>query len=299
MVASQHSSYKRSTDPDMTYLLPTSVESALASLAGGGSTIVAGATDYYPARAGSTLHDPHGDVVDITRLRDLRAISRDGDGWRIGALTTWTDIVRSDLPAAFAGLRAAATQIGGVQIQNVASLVGNLCNASPAADGVPPLLALDAVVELRSARSTRVLDVGDFILGNRATARRPDELVTAVLVPDVPERMIGSFEKLGARAYLNISIVMVAALADIDAAGTIRSARLAVGACSPVARRLTMLEHDLVGATVDGALETAVAPEHLAPLSPIDDIRASAEYRLAVVPALIARALRACVREER
>jgi CO/xanthine dehydrogenase FAD-binding subunit len=295
MVASRHSSFKRSTDADMTYLLPTSVESALASLAGGDSTIVAGATDYYPAQVGAPAPDGQpGGVVDITRLDDLRTISRDHDGWRIGALTTWTDIIRSDLPAAFDGLRAAATQIGGVQIQNVATLAGNLCNASPAADGVPPLLALDARVEVRSARTTRVLNLGDFILGNRVTARRPDELVTAVLVPDVPDRWVGSFEKLGARAYLNISIVMVAALADIDAAGTIKSARIAVGACSPVARRLTTLERDLGGASIDDVLETAAAPEHLAVLSPIDDVRATADYRSAMVPVLVARALRAC-----
>ena len=280
----------------MTYLLPTSVESALETLAGGDSTIIAGATDYYPALVGRAAS---GDIVDITRLDGLREISHHDGHWRIGALTTWTDVIEADLPAGFAGLKAAAAEVGGVQIQNVASVVGNLCNASPAADGVPPLLTLDAEVELRSVAGSRVVPIEEFILGNRSTACRPDELVTAVLVADPPEAAVGSFEKLGARAYLVISIVMVAALAEIDADGTIRSARVAVGACSPVARRLADLEHDLVGASIHDPLEDSVRAAHLAPLSPIDDVRATASYRLAVTPTLIGRALRACAEAER
>lgn len=275
----------------MTYLLPTTVESALETLADGESTIVAGATDYYPALVGRAPRHP---VVDITGLTDLRGITSNGNGWRIGSLTTWTDVIRADLPAAFAGLKNAASQVGGVQIQNVASVAGNVCNASPAADGVPPLLALDASIELKSAQATRVLDVGEFILGNRSTARRADEMVTAVLVPHPPEGAVGSFEKLGTRAYLVISIVMVAAVAEIDAAGTIQSARVAVGACSPVAQRLTDLERDVIGTSIHDPLENSITAEHLAPLSPISDVRATAAYRLTVTPTLIARALRAC-----
>ena len=99
----------------------------------------------------------------------------------IGARTTWTDLVRHPLPPAFDALKQAAREVGSVQIQNVASVAGNLCNASPAADGVPPLLALDAEVELRSARRARAcLPLGDFILGNRRTALQAGELVTAI-----------------------------------------------------------------------------------------------------------------------
>lgn len=285
----------------MTYLLPTSVESALEHLADQPSTILAGATDYYPAMAGLAANDEHHHrhIVDITGVDELRGISHDRNGWRIGAMTTWTEVARTDLPAAFLGLQSAATQVGGVQIQNVASVAGNLCNASPAADGVPPLLTLDAEVEIRSTAGTRVVPLDRFILGNRSTALEPGELVTAVLIPNPPEEAVGSFEKLGARAYLVISIVMVAALADIDAAGTIRSARIAVGACSAVAQRLTNLERDLVGISIHDPFEDAISASHLTPLSPIDDVRAGAAYRLAVTPALIVRALRACSRAER
>ncbi len=276
----------------MTYLLPTTVESVLETLADRDATILAGATDYYPSQVAQAGADES--IVDITRLDELRCISREGGHWRIGALTTWTDVARADLPRAFGGLQGAARQVGGVQIQNVASVVGNLCNASPAADGVPPLLTLDAEVELRSAAGDRVVPLDEFILGNRSTSRRSDELVTAVLVPDPPDQLVGSFEKLGARSYLVISIVMVAALADIAPDGVIRSARLAVGACSPVAQRLTALENSLVGVSVHDPLEELVAAAHLAALSPIDDVRASAAYRLEVVPILLSRAIRAC-----
>ncbi|MFQ5555916.1 MAG: FAD binding domain-containing protein [Acidimicrobiales bacterium] len=213
-------------------------------------------------------------------------------GGRIGAPTPWPARASAARPPAFRGLQAAARQVGGVQIQNVATIGGNICNASPAADGVPPLLVLDAAVELRSTRGTRVLALSEFLLGNRHTERRPDELLTAVLVPGPPVGGVGSFEKLGTRAYLVISIVMVAALAEVAADGSIDSARVAVGACSPVARRLTDLERDLVGRSLDEPIEDLVTAEHLAPLSPIDDVRASAAYRLAVIPSLVARALR-------
>ncbi len=275
----------------MTYLLPTTVESALAALRDTDSTVVAGATDYYPALQDRTDSGP---ILDISQVDELRDISLVEDVWRIGAMTTWTDLAQADLPGAFAGLQSAATQIGGVQIQNAASLAGNLCNASPAADGVPPLLTLNAQVELRSATRTRVLDLDEFILGNRSTALEPGELLTAILVPSPEPGQAGSFEKLGSRAYLVISIVMVAAVAQLDEQGIIASARIAVGACSPVARRLPELEHDLVGASIHDRMADLITPEHLNPLSPIDDVRATAAHRMAVTPVLIARALKAC-----
>lgn len=297
----------------MSYLLPTSIEAALHSLEGalsssdrstrsdltiGPPTILAGATDYYPQR-GNQASVEH--ILDLSRVHELRSIDRNGDDWRIGALTTWSDITASQvLPPAFRGLQQAAGQIGSVQIQNVGTVIGNICNASPAADGVPPLLTLGAKVELRSLRQTRLVPLNEFVLGNRQTARRADELVSAVLIPDTPVGTIGSFEKLGTRAYLAISIVMVAALADIDEAGVIRSARIAVGACSEVAQRLPDLEQDLVGVglTQLGSGFT-IEVHHLAPLSPIDDVRASAAYRTTVTPRLIARALADCQAADR
>src|SRR6202035_3905975 len=126
---------------------------------------------------------------------------------RIGGLTTWTEIVRTPMPRCFDALKSAAREIGGIQIQNRGTVAGNLCNASPAADSVPPLLALDAEVELVSAAGPRRMPLAEFIVGNRKTARQPNEILSQILVPRTVENAASTFLKLGARRYLVISIV--------------------------------------------------------------------------------------------
>lgn len=270
------------------YLRPRTIEDALAELAAAPRLPLAGGTDYYPARVGRPLDD---DIIDISAIGGLSQIALEGDRWRIGALVRWSDLARTDMPAAFDGLRAAARQVGGVQIQNAGTVCGNVCNASPAADGMPNLLVLEAEVELRSAAGTRRVPVGEFVTGNRTTLRRTDELVTALMIPALPAEARSSFLKLGTRRYLVISIAMLALLLRPSADGTVAEARVAVGACSPVARRLPALEAALVGQPLDVGLAAAVDPAHLAPLSPIDDIRATAAYRLDAVLALLRRGL--------
>jgi CO/xanthine dehydrogenase FAD-binding subunit len=267
------------------YAQPRRIDEALAVLARGPRTIVAGGTDFYPARVGKPLDQT---VLDISRLEALRGLTEEGGHIRIGALATWSDIIDADLPAGFHGLKLAAREVGGVQVQNAGTLCGNICNASPAADGVPNLLVLDAQVELVSERGRRTQPVGEFITGNRRTGRRADELMTAVLVPTPDPAARGTFVKLGARAYLVISIVMVAALVVPGRDGRIGEARVAVGACSAVARRLPALEAALAGQAFDSALVTA---DHLAPLAPIDDLRGSAAYRRDTALTLVRRAL--------
>ena len=129
------------------YLRPTSIDAALQALASRPLTVLAGGTDFYPARVGRPLDD---DVLDITAIASLRGVADAGDHWRIGATTTWSDLANSDTPPLFDGLKRAAREVGGAQIQNAGTVAGNLCNASPAADGVPPLLSLDASVEIAS-----------------------------------------------------------------------------------------------------------------------------------------------------
>ena len=172
-------------------------------------------------------------------------------------------------------------------MQNAATLVGNVCNASPAADGIPCLLALDASIELASVHGRRVVTVDAFVRGPRQTARRPDELALGLRVP-FTANAASSFEKLGARRYLVISIAMVAAVAAFDPAGRILRAGIAVGACAPRARRLPALEAALIGMPPDPAL---VRADHLAPLAPIDDVRATAAYRRAAALELVRRAI--------
>ena len=274
------------------YLRPESLDDALAALAARPLAVLAGGTDFYPARVGRPVDD---DVLDVSGLSELRGIRDEGYLFRIGALTTWTDIVRARLPSQFRGLQRAAREVGGVQIQNVGTIAGNLCNASPAADGVPPLMSLGAQVELRSTEARRVVPLTDFVLGNRRTQRGATELVTAVLVPAWATRgghtVRSTFAKLGARRYLVISIVIVAAALEISPTGKITRCGVAVGACAPAAQRLTALEKSLLGERLTAELPARAEPSHLAPLAPIDDLRGTAEYRREAALELIRRAL--------
>jgi len=270
------------------YFRPETVAEAVEHLAAAPSTVVAGCTDYFPdLRDGPS----RGCIVDITGIRNARGVEDAGDHFRIGFLTTWTDVVRTDLPAYFDALKQSAVEVGSIQIQNAATIVGNLCNASPAADGVPPLLALDAEVELSSLAGTRTMPLAAFITGNRQTERRPDELMTAILVPKPAGRSTSSFLKLGSRTYLVISIVMVATVLKDDGTGHVRRARISVGSCSVVARRLEALEAALAGQPLAPGLGAIATTDHLDVLSPIDDIRATADYRREAALTMVRRTL--------
>ena len=270
------------------YLRPTSLGAALAALAERPWTMLAGGTDVYPAHVGRPMTD---DVLDVTGLPSLRSIAVSGDFVRIPALATWTDVVRADLPAAFDGLKAAARSIGGVQIQNRGTLAGNLCNASPAADGLPNLMALDARVELASAAGRREVPVREFVVGNRRTIRRQDELVAAILVPSPAASARSTFLKLGSRAYLVISIASVAVVVSVPADARVAAARIVVGACSEVPMRVERAEARLVGEPASASLAEAIEPGDLADLSPIDDMRGTAVYRRDTALTLVRRAV--------
>ena len=275
---------------------PASLAEATRLVASGDWRVLAGGTDVYPAYVG---RPPDRPLVDISAVDGLRGIHRGAAAWSIGAATTWTDVLRADLPPLFDGLKAAAREIGGVQIQNTGTVVGNLCNASPAADGTPVLMALDAQVVLQSARGTRRMAVTDFVLGPRRTACGADELVVAIEVPARGSAARSAFFKLGGRRYLVISISMVAVVVDVDGAGVVRHVGVAVGSCSARAQRLPALERRLVGRPADPGLVDRIDPADLAPLTPIDDLRASAAYRLDATATLIRRALvDACGRRE-
>lgn len=269
------------------YARPKTLDEALSLLNEGDWRVVAGATDYYPALGSRPITE---DILDINELAELRGISRAGGDVVIGARTSWTEIQAAALPPACAALKQAAREVGAIQIQNVASIAGNICNASPAADGVPPLLVLDAEVELRSHGNTRRLSLNEFVLGNRRTARQRNELVTAIFIPADAARGSSAFVKLGARRFLVISIAMAAARLVLDAEGRIARAAVSVGSCSEVAQRLTALERALVGHRPVAIAEIvrAIAFDELAP---IDDVRASASYRLEAAREIVSRVL--------
>jgi CO/xanthine dehydrogenase FAD-binding subunit len=274
------------------YSRPRTLDEAVRVLAESGGQILSGGTDFFPALSDRPAPDQ---VVDISGLAGIRGITVETGHIRIGGLTTWSEVIATPLPRCFDALKKAALEIGGIQIQNRGTVAGNLCNASPAADGVPPLLALDAEIELVSSVGTRRVPLTDFIVGNRKTLLRPDEILTNIIVPRTIEDAASAFLKLGARRYLVISIVMVAAIIRKDDAGRVADARVAVGSCSAVAQRLATLERALVGAAAHSGIGAMVSPEHLAPLSPIDDVRATKAYRNDAALTLIKRTLDACV----
>ena len=265
------------------YLRPDTLPEALDALATGEFRIAAGCTDLFPATERKALEGP---ILDITAIDSLRGIKVTAQGVRIGALTTWRDVIDTPLPPAFDGLKQAAAEVGAHQIQNRGTVAGNLCNASPAADGVPPLLTLSASVELTSSAGTRTTPLEQFIKGPRQVDLRPGEVVSAILIPQEATAGQSHFRKLGARKYLVISIAMVAARLELDGT-TVSAARIAVGACGPVATRLPAAEARLVGHALDPdrIREMDVA----ASLSPIADMRADAAYRLHAAADLVRR----------
>lgn len=266
------------------YARPQSLTEALGLVAAGGR-VLAGGTDLYPG-AGARLEGP---LVDLSALAGMVGITRE-DGLRIGAGTSWTAIAEADLPPALTALQQAARQVGGRQVQNAGTIGGNLCNASPAADGVPPLLALDAEVELSSSAATRRLPLSAFLVGPRKTALVPGEVLTAVVIPEAALCGRSAFVKLGARSHLVISIAMVAARMVVEA-GQVTEAAVAVGSCSPVAVRLPTVEAGLIGAPAASAALRIHGADVIDALSPIDDVRATAAYRREAAVELVRRAV--------
>ncbi|MEO1137953.1 MAG: FAD binding domain-containing protein [Pseudomonadota bacterium] len=270
------------------YHRPETLNEALALLSRPGARIAAGCTDLFPATQACALE---GVVIDVTGISALQGITDAHDGLRIGAAATWTDLIRADLPPACDMLKEAAREVGSVQIQNAGTIVGNICNASPAADGVPCLLALDAMVELVSSNGTRQLPLHQFLTGPRQTALRDAEIVTAIGLPRSALRGASRFLKLGARKYLVISIAMVAARVHVQD-GRVAEAALCIGACSAVATRVPLVEAALVGQRFDEELPGLVTDAQVASVvSPITDIRADGAYRTHAAAELLRRAL--------
>lgn len=275
----------------MVYFRPEKLTDALDWLsahASGNARVAAGCTDLFPATSASRLD---GDILDVTAIDELRTIEQGEQGWRFGGAVTWTEIIRADLPPAFDSLKLAAREVGSVQIQNVGTLAGNLCNASPAADGSPGWLTLDATVVLASKSGVRELPLADFLVGPRRTAIAADEILTEIRVSDSAARGLSTFLKLGARKYLVISIAMVATRLTIEQ-NRVSQAAISVGSCSGVPVRLTDVEDALLGERADGTLAEHVTPADVADhLSPITDMRGDKGYRLAAAGELVRRSL--------
>lgn len=281
------------------YARPDSLEELLATMAEAGpeARIVAGGTDLWVhARAGRRWPL----LVNITRVRELEGISLQDGVLRLGALTTAAQVLKSsEVLRAAPLLWHACDRFASPLVRSRATLAGNLCNASPAADGALALLALDAEVELASAAGRRTLPVGQFILGPGKTALAPQEVVTALRVPVPARRRFQRFEKSGLRPALEISIVAVAANLDLDEAGVVKDARLCFGAAAPVPLRGAQTEAALVGKPLTVQSIEAAARAAAAEVRPVDDVRATAAYRRRLAAAYVRRALTAALDSRR
>jgi len=238
---------------------------------------MAGCTDLYVALNFGTLTATR--FVDLWGLKDLRGIERGPDAIRIGALTTYSDLLASPLVGKeLPMLAAAAREVGGVQIQNRGTLGGNVANASSAGDTLPVLAATDTLVELRSASGTRKVPFGSFYSGYRQTIARPDELIVALEVPRVGGQQW--FRKVGTRAAQAISKIVFAGVGG-------RRPRMAVGSVAPTVVRLPKTE----AALADGASVADAQAIMLTEIAAIDDLRSTAEYRRRVAGNLLAQFL--------
>jgi carbon-monoxide dehydrogenase medium subunit len=274
------------------FYIPKTVREALLLLSkvGKHGRIVAGATDIVLQADRSTRF-----LVDITRL-GLAYIRGNSKGCAIGATTTMTEIEHSPVILAFAGgiLAKAASTCGSIQNRNMATVGGNLVNASPAADTAAVLLALDAQVLLANSRRIRKIALTEFYSGPHQTLIN-GELLEEIIIPSLPSggRWGWAFQKLG-RTETDISLVNVAAGLQADAKGRIKWARIALGAVGPTPLRARHAETLLLGNTLDEDLLTRVGIAVMQEVNPISDSRASAEYRREMSAVLARRALRAC-----
>jgi CO/xanthine dehydrogenase FAD-binding subunit len=212
----------------------------------------------------------------------------------LGALTTFSEIrEHAALGRRFPALAAAAAEVGGRQIQNRATVAGNIANASPAGDSLPALMALDAVVHVRSVRGPRAIPFGALYQGYRDLALAADELITAVEIPWAPPRSVQFFRKVGTRRAQSISKVVFAGVLRVGRDGRVDHVRLAWGSVAPVTLLSGRTEEVLLGAKPSHVATTLARDALMEDIAPIDDIRSDREYRLAVAGNVLEQFLRA------
>ena len=276
------------------YHCVSSVSEALALLDehGAAARIVAGGTDLI-IEMERGAHPQLQALVDITRVPGLDLISQEDDAIVLGPLVTHNHVVDSDLIRRRAlPLAQASWEVGAPQIRNRATVAGNLITASPANDTITPLIAMGAAVTLLSADGQRTVELEDFYSGFRQTVLRPNELLSSIRIPPLADCQRGIFLKLGLRRAQAISVVDVAAVIGRDEDGIVTDARIALGSVAATIVTVPAAENTLIGQPLDSEVMAECGRLASAAVTPIDDVRGSAEYRSEMVKILVARALR-------
>jgi CO/xanthine dehydrogenase FAD-binding subunit len=278
--------------PEFDLLRPTTLPEALEMLAKGAPDVtpLAGGTNVIvDIRAG---HRSPRALLDLGKLKELRTIQTEDGHIVVGGGTTIADLLNHPLIAEHGTpLREAAANLGNPLIRNRATLAGNLVDASPAADTAPPLLTLDAEVELASSEGTRRLSLEDFLVGPNETLLRPEELLVTVRWPIPPPQSSGSFRKVGLRKASACSVVTAAVMVMWNGNGVCKEARIGLGAVAPKPIRPHAAEEALRGQPLTEQVITEVARLSAEASSPIDDVRGSAGYRKRVTEVLVRRLL--------
>ncbi len=283
----------------MNYTSPTTVEEAAAALASTpGARVFAGATDVVPQmRSGRIAPEV---LVDLKGIEELTSVSVDDEKWTIGAAVATARLTEDPtFSAEFPGLCEAAGLIGSDQIQNRSSLGGNLCNASPAADSVPAMVANHARAVVAGPGGRRVVDVADIPTGPGSTSLGAGEFVVAIEVDRKPASTGEAYLRITPRTEMDIAIVGAGARVTLDENGVCTAATVSLGAVAPTVVRVPDAEAALVGSTLDDEALAACAAAASAMCSPIDDMRGTVEYRTQVAGVLARRAVVAAAERAR
>jgi CO/xanthine dehydrogenase FAD-binding subunit len=275
----------------MRYEAPETVERATALLAesAGEARVLAGGTDLLVQMRADVVEPAL--IVDIKRIAETRTIAEDRGGWRIGAAVTGAELKEHPrLRQVWPGVVEAANLIGSTQVQGRATLGGNLCNGSPAADSVPALIAAGAVATLAGPAGRRELPVEDVMLGPRTLALGKGEIVVSFRLPPRPPRSSDAYLRFIPRTEMDIAVVGAGVSLTVDAAGTITEARVSLGAVAPRVLLVREAATAIVGSRLDRAAQDRLEAAARAACAPIDDKRGTVDFRIQVAGVLARRA---------
>ena len=275
----------------MRYEAPDSLEGAVTLLAAanGEARVLAGGTDLL-VQMRADVAEPEL-IVDIKRIPETRAITEEKGGWRIGAAATGAELKEHPrLKNVWPGVVEAANLIGSTQVQGRATLGGNLCNGSPAADSVPALIAAAAVATLAGPQGKRDLPVEDVMLGPRKLALRKGEIVVSFLLPPRPARSSDAYLRFIPRTEMDIAVVGAGVSLTLDGGGTVAAARVSLGAVAARVLLVPEAAQAIIGSRLDAAAQQRLAAAARAACQPIDDKRGTTEFRIEVAGVLARRA---------
>lgn len=273
------------------YLRPETVAAAVTALNESGARALAGGTDLVPQmREGRRSASG---IVDLKRIDELTAIAVGSDGGvTIGAAATATTVARhAEIARLYPAVAQSARLIGSLQVQNRASLGGNICNAAPSADAVPALLVYGARAVIAGRSGRREIALSELLRGPGRTTLEPGELLVSIVLPPPPPRSAAAYLRFTPRREMDIAIAGAAAWIALDAHGTIVAARIVLASVAPTAIRAPTAEARLIGEKPTAALIAEAGRLAAQDARPISDTRGSADYRRTLVSVLTARAL--------